>query len=384
MVHKKLSGILTPNMVPLDDRGHIHEAELRRIVDWLIAKGISGLYPNGSTGEFTRFSFDERKQIVRIVTEQTAGRAYVLAGAAEANVTMTLEACAYYHSLGCDAVAIVAPFYYKLSQEGVYAFFAEIARESPIDLTLYNIPQFANPIALDTIRRLAMECPRIIGIKDSSRDLPFFINMMHEVAPLRPEFIFLIGCEDALLPALLMGADGGTLATSGVIPEVMMRLYHLAREGRLDEARAIQFKILDLIKMIIFGADFPEAVRQAVGLRGFQMGAGRQPLSPTQRFSLEEVRRTIQCILSEFGFVDEPPGGCPRPNPVAPPILSGASADGHVAPASDHVAPASRRCESDVAPVSNRCESGEASPLPGVDRATVERIVDDVLRRLRG
>ncbi len=308
---KTLSGILTPNMVPLDERGRINEPELRRIVDWLIDSGISGLYPNGSTGEFTRFSFEERKLIVRIVTEQTAGRAVVLAGAAEANVAMTLEACAYYHGLGCDAVAIVAPFYYKISQEGVYAYFSEIARESPINLTLYNIPQFSNDIANDTIKRLACEHPRIVGIKDSSRDLPRFLNMMHDIRPHRPDFVFLLGCEEMILPALMMGADGGTLATSGVIPEVVMKLYHLARAGRFDEARAIQYKMLDLIRLIVFGADFPEAVRQAVGLRGFHMGAGRQPLSPTQRYSLEEVRRTIQCILNEFGFTDAPPGGCP-------------------------------------------------------------------------
>ncbi len=313
MTSKKLHGIFTPNMVPLDARGRINERELRRIVDWLIDKGVSGLYPNGSTGEFTRFSLEERKEIVRIVAEQNAGRAFVLAGAAEANVRTTLDAAAYYHSLGCDAVAIVSPFYYKISQEGVYAYFSEIARESPIDLTLYNIPQFANDISNDTIKRLAVEHPKIVGIKDSSRDLPRFLNMMHEIAPVRPDFVFLIGCEEILLPAVMMGADGGTVATSGVVPEVVMKLYHLTRAGRYDEAKAIQYKLLDLIKLIVFGADFPEAVRQAVGLRGFDMGTGRQPLSPTQQFSLEEVRRTIQCTLNEFGFTDQPSGGCATP-----------------------------------------------------------------------
>jgi 4-hydroxy-tetrahydrodipicolinate synthase len=337
-MNKKISGILTPNMVPLDDRGRINERELRRIVDWLIANGISGLYPNGSTGEFTRFSFDERKQIVRIVAEQTAGRACVLAGAAEANVSMTIEAATYYHEIGADAVAIVAPFYYKLSQDGVFAYFAEIARESPIDLTLYNIPQYANPIGLDIIQRLAVECPRIIGIKDSSRDFPFFLNLMHNIKPLRPDFIFLSGCEEMILPAVMMGGDGGTLATSGVVPEIVMKLYNLARAGRFEEARSIQYKLLDLIRMLVFGADFPEAVRQAVGLRGFQMGVGRQPLSASQQFSLEEVRRTIQCMMSEFGFVDAPPGGC------------GSRASGG----------------------SNGC-----------DRQTVQQIVEDVLKELR-
>lgn len=311
MAQKKLSGIFTPHMVPLDGQGRINDSELRRLVDWLIAKGVSGLYPNGSTGEFTRFSFDERKTIVRIVAEQTAGRVAILAGAAEANLKMTLEAASYYHQLGCDAVAIVAPFYYKLSQDAIYAYFAEIARESPVPpLTLYNIPQFANDIANPTIKRLAGECPGIVGIKDSSRDLPRFLNMIHDIRPIRPDFVFLTGCEEMLLPALIMGADGGTIATSGVVPEVVMRLYHLARENKIDEARAIQYQLLDLIRLIVFGADFPEGIRQAVGLRGFRMGQGRQPLSAAQQLDLNALARTIQCILNSFGFTDAPPGGC--------------------------------------------------------------------------
>ena len=311
MKQGKLHGIFTPNMVPLDGRGRINESELRRIVDWQSDKGTSGRSPNGRTGEFTRFSFEELKEIVRIVAEQTAGRAFILAGAAEANVQTTIEAAAYYDTLGVDAVAIVAPFYYNLSPQGVYAYFTEIAKESPINLTLYNIPQFSNDIPNDIILRLAAEQPKITGIKDSSRDLPRFLNMMNEIRPIRPDFVFLLGCEEMLMPALLMGADGGTVATSGVIPEVIMRLYQVSVTGRLEEARAIQYKILPLIKALIFGADFPEGVRQAVAIRGFDMGKGRQPLSPSQQYDIHKVADQIQCILNEFGFTDEPVGGCP-------------------------------------------------------------------------
>jgi 4-hydroxy-tetrahydrodipicolinate synthase len=134
---------------------------------------------------------------------------------------------------------------------------------------------------------------------------------MNEVRRVRPDFVFLLGCEEMILPALMMGCDGGTLATSGVVPEVLMQLYQLARQGRYDEAREIQYKLLDLIKVLIFGADFPEAVRQAVGLRGFAMGRGRQPLSVPQAFELQRVRDTIQCLLTEYGFTQSPPGGCP-------------------------------------------------------------------------
>ncbi len=96
----KLHGIFTPNVVPMLDDGTINEPELRRYVDWLIAGGVHGLYPNGSTGEFTRFTADERKRIVKIVCEQAAGRVPVLAGAAEANVRETLRACEAYTGYG--------------------------------------------------------------------------------------------------------------------------------------------------------------------------------------------------------------------------------------------------------------------------------------------
>ena len=96
----------------------------------------------------------------------------MLAGAAEANTRETLAACEHYAKVGADAVAIVSPFYYRVSPEGVWAYFDEIGRNTPIDVTLYNIPMFASPIDLETVRRLAGDHDRIRAIKDSSATFP--------------------------------------------------------------------------------------------------------------------------------------------------------------------------------------------------------------------
>src|SRR5437588_10166943 len=114
----RLAGIFTPNIVPLDERGQINEQELRRYVDWLIERGVHGLYPNGSTGEFTRFTVEERRRIVQIVCDQCGGRVPVLAGAAEANVRDTIAACEAYREYGARAVAVVSPYYHRLRPEG--------------------------------------------------------------------------------------------------------------------------------------------------------------------------------------------------------------------------------------------------------------------------
>lgn len=307
---KRLRGIFTPHIVPLDARGEINEDELSRYINWLIERGVHGLYPNGSTGEFTRFSVEERRRIVRIVCEAAQGRVPVLAGAAEANIKETLAACETYAQYGARAVAIVSPFYYKLSPDSVYAYFKEIALNSPIDVTLYNIPMFASPIDVPTIRRLA-EFPRVVGIKDSSGDLAFMLRMISAVRPQRPDFTFLTGWEAVLMPMLIMGVDGGTHATSGVVPELTRRLYDLTMSGQHDEARTLQMRLLELFDAMLYSADFPDGFRAAVELRGFAMGPSRQPLSENQKIDRAALQRVLRCILADFGCVDAPPESCP-------------------------------------------------------------------------
>jgi dihydrodipicolinate synthase/N-acetylneuraminate lyase len=296
----KIQGIFTPHIVPLDDAGRIDEAELRRYIDWLIAKGVHGLYPNGSTGEFTRFTAEERRRIVAIVCEQAAGRVLVLAGAAEANTRETIRACEAYAECGARAVAIVSPFYYRLGPESIYAYFREIAVNSPIDVTLYNIPLFASPIDVRTIRRLA-ELPRIVGIKDSSGDLTFMMRLIAAVRPVRPDFSFLTGWEALLVPSLLMGVDGGTHATSGVVPEVTRALYDLTRAGRLEEAIKLQYGLLTLFDAMLTSADFPEGFRAAVELRGIRLGRSRQPLSDRQQAERGALQIVVRSILTSLG-----------------------------------------------------------------------------------
>jgi 4-hydroxy-tetrahydrodipicolinate synthase len=307
----KLQGIFTPNIVPTDVRGEINEPELRRYTDWLIERGVHGLYPNGSTGEFTRFTPEERRRVIAVMADQTRGRVPILAGAAEANTRETIKACEYYHGLGVRAVAIVSPFYYKLSPNAVYAYFKEIGDNTPIDVTLYNIPMFASPIDVPTVQRLSEECERVVAIKDSSGDIPHMMRMISAVRPNRPDFSFLTGWDTVLMPMLLIGCDGGTNATSGVVPEITRKLYDLTRAGEIDQARTLQYKVLTLFDAMINSADFPEGFRAALKLRGIGAGESRQPYSADQHLKMETISRSLACLLAEEGFADEPVGGCP-------------------------------------------------------------------------
>ena len=294
-----ISGILTPLMVPLSPNGDINEEELRRYIDWLIDKGVHGLYPNGSTGEFTRFNAEERRRIIKIVCDQTANRVPVLAGAAEANIRETLDACGAYHDFGARAVAIVSPFYYKLSPESVFAYFREIAINSPIDVTLYNIPLFASPIDNETVCRLA-EFDRIIGIKDSSGDLASMTRMIRSIRPHRPDFLFMTGWDAVLVPMLMAGCQGGTHATSGIVPEITRAIYDLTKKSDFDKALSLQKQLLELFDTTFCAADFPEGFRSAINQRGFDFGKGRQPLTEQQAQILTVATEKIRLLIQQM------------------------------------------------------------------------------------
>lgn len=293
-----IRGILTPNITPVDDSGRVDEDQLRGYVDWLIDHGVDGLYPNGSTGEFVRFTAEERRRIAGIVIDQTRGRVPVLAGAAEANARETIEACNVYGDLGVRAVAIVAPFYYRLSNEGVYAYFREIARHVRVDVTLYNIPLFASPIDVETVVRLASEFPRIVGIKDSSGDLPNMMRMIAAIRPMRDDFTFLTGWDAALAPMLIAGADGGTNATSGVVPELTRALHRAALAGDVSTAMRLQYDLLPLFDAMISLGEFPEGFRAGARSRGWDLGLGRVPVSEDQRQKIAAMQNQIDHLVA--------------------------------------------------------------------------------------
>jgi 4-hydroxy-tetrahydrodipicolinate synthase len=300
----KISGILTPNITPVDAQGRVDEERLRGYVDWLIERGVDGLYPNGSTGEFVRFTAEERRRIVQIVVDQTAGRVPVLAGAAEANVKETIAACEAYGAMGVRAVAIVAPFYYRISDQGVYAYFREIADTVSVDVTLYNIPLFASPIEVATVVRLASECPRVVGIKDSSGDLPNMMRMIAAIRPLREEFSFLTGWDASLAPMLIAGADGGTNATSGVVPELTRAVHRAVVAGNITEAMRLQYQLIPLFDAMISLGEFPEGFRAGARSRGWNLGPGRVPLSDQQRDAVAKTQREIDALVAEVAELD--------------------------------------------------------------------------------
>lgn len=312
------SGIFCPNIVIFDDRGKINHTEMERYLEWLIQNGINGLYPNGSTGEFVRLSREERQEVVQLVSDVNRGRVPVLAGASEANLRDVLDMAEFCARIGVDAISLVPPYYYPISNSSLFEYFAEIAKNAPLDILLYNIPQFTQELTLEIMEAL-LPYDRIVGTKDSSRDLPRLINTMHRLRQKRPDYVVLVGCEEILFPSIVMGASGGTIATSGIIPEVIVDLYEKTKSGDYEKARVLQYRVLDLINLMLLGVNFPEGFKTGVGVRGFDVGLPRQVMSAEEKDYLLKLEAQIRCILQDMGYQVNGARACPVTN--LPPIF---------------------------------------------------------------
>ena len=160
---------------------------------------------------------------------------------------------------------------------------------------------------------------RIFGTKDSSRDQPRLINTMHRLRAVRPDYVVLVGCEEILLPSVMMGASGGTIATSGIIPEVIVELYEKARTGDVERARTLQYRILDLINLMLLGVNFPEGFKTGIAARGFDVGPPCASSSAEEQEYLLSLESQINCVLADMGYEIDGPRACPVTN--LPPII---------------------------------------------------------------
>ena len=180
-----------------------------------------------------------------------------------------------------------------------------LAENVQVDVTLYNIPLFASPIDVDTVVRLAAEFPRVIGIKDSSGDLPNMMRMISAIRPMRDDFTFLTGWDASLALMLLAGADGGTNATSGVVPELTRAIFRNATSGNIEEAMRLQYQLIPLFDAMISLGEFPEGFRAGARSRGWDLGSGRVPLSDLQQEAVARTQREIDLLVSQVADCNE-------------------------------------------------------------------------------
>ena len=214
-------------------------------VERLNKSGVSGYVTNGSTGEFIQLSLDEQMELSALVAEIKAEDKKLIVSACTGNVADTVKLCRHAGSIGASAVLVCPPYYFKYSQKDQEAYFAEVARLSPIPVFLYNIPFFTQEIPLDSALRL-LELDNVIGIKDSSANMKRLEHMVEATAG--KEVNIFTGTDDILFPALVGGCVGSMTAFATIYPDEVCAIYKAVAEGDYKKAKEIQFSLMPILR----------------------------------------------------------------------------------------------------------------------------------------
>ncbi|MBA3543821.1 MAG: 4-hydroxy-tetrahydrodipicolinate synthase, partial [Chthoniobacterales bacterium] len=238
-------GTFTALVTPFQN-DEVDVAAFERLIEGQIAGGITGIVPVGTTGESPTLSGGERHQIVELAVKTAQGRCQVIAGTGSNSTRDAIAHTQEAEEAGVDGALLVAPYYNKPSQEGLFRHFAAIAEETALKLVLYNIPgRCGVDIAADTVVRLAEHCPNIVSIKEASGSVD---RVSELVGRLPSTFTVLSGDDSLTLPFLSVGAVGVVSVVSNLFPAEVAQMVRLFLDGKAEEARQLHRKFYQFFK----------------------------------------------------------------------------------------------------------------------------------------
>lgn len=231
-----LRGIIPPVVTPLAGPDQLDAPALDRLIDYMISGGVHGLFLLGSCGEGPSLSHRLRRELIDRACAFVDRRVPVIVGITDPCHAESMNLAQHAADAGADAVVLSAPYYYPMEQAELVAYARQIATESPLPVTLYNIPSLTRTrFEPESIRQL-LDVPAIVGLKDSSGDLDYF-QAVRELARERSDWTLLIGQEQLLAEAMAIGADGGVCGGANVWPQLFVQIYEasLATETAIAE-----------------------------------------------------------------------------------------------------------------------------------------------------
>jgi 4-hydroxy-tetrahydrodipicolinate synthase len=284
-------GSITALVTPFR-QGRVDEKAYQDFVAWQIAEGSHGVVPCGTTGESPTLSHEEDRRVVQLCVEVAKGKVPVIAGTGSNSTEEAVGLTRHAKEAGADAALIVAPYYNKPTQEGLFRHYETIAKSVNIPIIVYNIPGRSTVnISVDTFARLA-KIPNIVGVKDATADLARPLQMRVAVGP---KFCQLSG-EDATATAFLaQGGVGCISVTSNVAPRLCAQMHDAWQKGDLETCFAIRDKLMPLHDSM-FCETSPGPVKYAVSLLGKCLPDVRQPLWEIDASSKKKVEAAMKAL----------------------------------------------------------------------------------------
>jgi 4-hydroxy-tetrahydrodipicolinate synthase len=286
-------GVFPYLVSPVDAEGAVRTEVLARLCDDLIASGVHGLTPLGSTGEFAYLNNAQRAAVVRATIEAARGRVPVVAGVASTSTSDAVAQAKAYQKLGADGILAILEAYFPLHDTQVESYFRAIADAIDIPVVIYTNPQFQrSDLSLDCIARLSAH-PRIQYIKDASTNTGRLLSIMNRCGDSIRVF-----SASAHIPAavMLIGGVGWMAGPACIIPRQSVALYELCKAARWDEVLRLQRKLWR-INEAFARYNLAACIKAALSIQGYDVG---DPIAPQKALTAEE-RKAVEAVLREVG-----------------------------------------------------------------------------------
>lgn len=297
MIKLSLSGAYAPIPTPFDaDEAVAHDRLAENIARWNQTP-LAGLVVLGSNGEFTYLSDEEKLEVLKTARQAIPKDKLFIAGTACESTSCTLELTEQAAAIGADAAIILTPSYYKskMDAQAMRRHYLELAEHSSLSIILYNMPACTGiDLSAETVVELAQH-PNIVGIKDSSGNI---VKLGDIIRAAPPDFNVLAGSASFLYPALVLGAVGTVAALANIAPEQCYGIYRYAQEGRHEEARQLQLKMIPPNIAVTARFGIP-GLKLALDWLGYYGGPVRSPLGPLDKAQ----QSTLRAILVEGGIL---------------------------------------------------------------------------------
>ena len=289
----ELKGIISPILTPMHADESINVEELRNEVERMISNGIHGIFPFGTNGEGYILSAEEKKTVLEVVVDQTAGRVPIYAGTGAISTKETIAQSKMVQEACADVLSIIAPSFAAASQEEIYTHYKTVAEAVDMPIVLYNIPaRTGNAIAPATVARLA-QIENIIGAKDSSGN---FSNILGYIEAGKTKtngtFYTLSGNDQLIIWTLLAGGTGGIAGCANVYPQTMASIYDLFVEGKIEEAKTSNSSIQSFRDCFKYGNP-NTIVKTAAGLLGNNVGKCRAPFNQIPEAGIDALQKVL-------------------------------------------------------------------------------------------
>ena len=290
----RFTGIFTPIVTPFDADGTIDEEGVRRNVRRWMTTPLTGLVVLGSNGEAPQLEDAEADRMVDIVRSEVPSQRPLIVGTGRESTKAAIAATRRAATAGADAVLVRTPAFFKpqMNADAFERHYLEVAEASPVPVLLYNVTMYTGVNLVPDVVATLAEHPNIVGMKESGSD----IGQLAEYVSRTPEdFSVLAGSAATFVHALCAGCDGGVLALAGLVPREVVSLAALVEEGRLDEARALQRRLMPLARAV--GAQYGvPGLKAALELMGFAAGPPRAPLVPVSPGVIDMLRVQLDAL----------------------------------------------------------------------------------------